>query len=141
MAMSMKVFTGKLVVDPDEKKTHKVAKNRSRQHGALVITLQVLIVVVILGILVAIAIPLIGNLQSQALKSSAQAAAANAATQASAQIAEGATATLPTDASSTAEFTFAWSGTTGAPTKIEDVCVTATSKDDTSIIGKSGPGC
>ena len=41
--------------------------------------IELIIVVVILGILVAIAIPLIGNLQSQALKSSAQAAAANAA--------------------------------------------------------------
>ncbi|MDQ0614914.1 type IV pilus assembly protein PilA [Microbacterium sp. W4I4] len=107
--------------------------------------IELIIVIVILGILVAIAIPLIGNLQTQALKNSAQAAAANAATQASAQITQNATATLPTDASTATEFTMAWNDgtttTTTVPTKVEDVCVTATAKDDTNIVGKSGPGC
>lgn len=102
--------------------------------------IELIIVVVILGILVAIAIPLIGNLQKSALESAAQAAAANAATQVSAQIANGDAVALPADAASTKEFTFTHKSG-AAPTKLDDVCVVATSKDDGTIKGESGPGC
>lgn len=97
--------------------------------------IELIVVVAILGILVAVAIPVFGNIQATAQQNAVAAVAANGATQATAQLANGETATLivPGDTA----ITVAWEGGT-APTTVGDVCVTATGWSKTA---KSGPGC
>ncbi|MGU3643969.1 type IV pilin protein [Microbacterium sp. C23T] len=97
--------------------------------------IELIIVVVILGILVAIAIPIIGNLQHTALVNATAAAAANGATSVASAIAND--ETLPTAADlDNDEFTFEIVGDT-----LDDLCVTATSVDDATVEASSGTGC
>ncbi|MFB7885674.1 type IV pilin protein [Microbacterium sp. NPDC056057] len=100
---------------------------------------ELIIVVVILGILVAVAIPLVGSIQHAAEVSAAEAAAANAATSVAAAIASN-PAVDPTtvDMGDTAKYNF--SGVVAATT-LDDLCVTATSIADSTASGTSGPGC
>jgi len=114
------------------------AKKAARENGeeAGFSLIELIIVVVILGILVAIAIPIIGALQHTALVNSAKAAAANGATQVAAQIAQNATVALPAD---NTEFTFAWKS--AAPTTLDTICVVATSVTDGTVTGEGGTGC
>lgn len=98
--------------------------------------IELIVVVAILGILVAIAIPVFNGLQDRALENSVESAASNAATQVSSQLATGDTPALP---AASDEFTYAFSG--GTPTSVDGVCVTATSVKDTSVSATKGPGC
>lgn len=102
--------------------------------------IELIVVVAILGILVAIAIPVFGNIQNTARVNAAKAVAANAATQAASQLASGTAATLI--ATGDADLTVAWKGGS-APTDLNKVCVIATHSKLPS--GKqaaaSGPGC
>jgi type IV pilus assembly protein PilA len=105
--------------------------------------IELIVVVAILGILVAIAIPVFGNIQGTARLNSVKAVAANGATQATAQLAQASVATLI--ASGDTNVTVGWgkiAGTAGtAPTSIDTVCVWASYTGDTSAVAKSGPGC
>ncbi len=107
--------------------------------------IELIIVVVILGILVAVAIPLFANIQYQAQLNALKAAAANGATAAAAALAQN-PAEDPDDAAATA-------GDDGievvldpaAPTTIDGICATASHDDWTINDGdlpiESGPGC
>jgi prepilin-type N-terminal cleavage/methylation domain-containing protein len=98
--------------------------------------IELIVVVAILGVLVAIAIPVFGNIQATARQNAVAAVAANGATQATAQIANGDPATLIQ--SGDPAVTVAWQSGS-APTTIDAVCVVAThSAGETA---SSGPGC
>ena len=96
--------------------------------------IELIVVVVILGILVAVAIPIIGNLQAAANENATKAVAANAATQWAAQIAEGDAPTAY--ATGSADITIDAASVMGP--NIEDICASATGPAGTFT---SGPGC
>ena len=97
---------------------------------------ELIVVVVILGILAAVAIPIFNGIQATAEKNAADAAAANAASQIASQMATSPTAApaLPTGG----EYTINWK--TAAPASIDKICVTATKGSGTPSSAK-GPGC
>lgn len=106
--------------------------------------IELIIVVVILGILVAIAIPLIGNITTQARESAVKAVAQNAAVQWSSQIAAG---TVPTDYV-TNDTKVTVTGKPAATVKDPNtVCASAVNSDIATGLGsagtpaKAGPGC
>jgi len=103
---------------------------------------ELIVVVAILGILVAVAIPVFGGIQASAEKNSVAAAAANGAVAATAAIADddsSSTVAKAMTAGTNAKISLAVSGT---PTKVEEVCVTATLIGVTpAVTAKSGPGC
>jgi prepilin-type N-terminal cleavage/methylation domain-containing protein len=104
--------------------------------------IELIIVVVILGILAAIAIPIFLNIQQQAKENSVQTVAANGASQVAAQLAQDDTAYASGDhltnleTGDIASVTVVWDGT-----DIGSVCVTAANRDTTPVSKTSGPGC
>lgn len=105
--------------------------------------IELIIVVVILGILVAIAIPVFLNISQQAKDNSVKTATANAATQAAAAIAQGSPASdfsnLTKPFGTTTPVTLTLAGTT-----VDTVCVSGYGGGSTYTSGapyKSGPGC
>lgn len=95
--------------------------------------IELIVVVVILGILAAVAIPIFLNIQDQAKQSAADAVAGNAASQAAAQLAQDV-------ALADLDFTN-FDGAITEPiagTNIDDFCVTATVDGKTAL---AGPGC
>jgi type IV pilus assembly protein PilA len=104
--------------------------------------IELIIVVVILGILVAIAIPLFGNIQQTAQQNALSAAAANAATAVAAAIGDSDTTSTPTTALDNAsDGQFAVTLNPAAPTLIDDVCARAVPDGATTPWAQSGPGC
>ncbi|UJP10272.1 prepilin-type N-terminal cleavage/methylation domain-containing protein [Microbacterium sp. KUDC0406] len=96
---------------------------------------ELIVVVVILGILAAVAIPIFNGIQAQAETNAMKAAAANAAAQGTAEAAQG---NVPTSDLSNNEFTITVTGDKG---KVDTVCATASKVGTTTPVEKSGPGC
>ena len=101
---------------------------------------ELIIVVVILGILVAIAIPIFANIQTTAQTNALKAAAANGATAAAASIAQGASASVsPASAAASAGKDGISVTITGST--IDTLCATAAGPTGWPTSQKSGPGC
>lgn len=96
--------------------------------------IELIVVVVILGILAAVAIPIFLNIQAQANTNALKAIAANGATQVTAQIAQGTTPASPIPNLSKEGVSVTYTGTT-----TDNICVTAAKTGVTSQT--SGPGC
>jgi type IV pilus assembly protein PilA len=93
--------------------------------------IELIIVVVILGILAAIAIPIFLNISAQAEQNAAEAAAGNAASQWAAALAKGSTPNLDNFVDQ------GW--TVNSPgTDLDTFCVTVSKG---SVTAESGPGC
>ncbi|GAT71642.1 type IV pilin protein [Microbacterium hydrocarbonoxydans] len=104
--------------------------------------IELIIVVVILGILVAIAIPLFANIQTQAQTNALKAAAANGATAAAAEITQpGATlATAQTAAASAGDSPIVTSLENAALPTIDKICVKAAGGTGWPAAVYAGPG-
>jgi type IV pilus assembly protein PilA len=108
--------------------------------------IELIVVVVILGILAAIAIPIFLNIQDQARKSSLEAIAANGATQVAAALAQdpakyavgSALANLAADENNDGTNDVTVAVTKYTSPNIDTICVTATRGTTTAT---SGPGC
>jgi type IV pilus assembly protein PilA len=105
--------------------------------------IELIVVVVILGILAAVAIPIFLNIQQQARNNAVAAATANAATQITAAMAQNpalAPATVDTT-NLTEDFSPALSFTVaGSAGNIDSVCVTS-SGGGATVVATSGPAC
>ncbi|GAA3775621.1 hypothetical protein GCM10022240_29050 [Microbacterium kribbense] len=109
--------------------------------------IELIIVVVILGILAAIAIPIFLNIQDQAKQSSADTVAANAATQVASAVAQNTDPTTATFFDNFgADYTIAFTKPSTAPTlatlTTDNFCLTATASAATGgKVGTAGPAC
>lgn len=99
--------------------------------------IELIIVVVILGILVAVAIPIFANIQTSAENNALEAAAANGATAVAAAIATGEDVTAAAESGGSGDIS---TENTGSTTDVAAVCVTATGFGRSASAG-TAPGC
>lgn len=102
--------------------------------------IELIVVVVILGILAAVAIPIFLNIQQQAKDNAAATVAANGATQASAQMAKGTAASAVNLSNLVTGDATAVALKDTTITDIDDICVVVTYAGVTPN-KESGPGC
>lgn len=121
-------------------------RRRSDDQGFSLI--ELIVVVAILGILVAIAIPVFSGIQDTAKANALKTAAANGATVVASQVAQGVTATADVQAeltlSNTDDYTLTLSApASGTAVTVSNFCVTAAAAG--SLAGTAnvtnGPGC
>jgi type IV pilus assembly protein PilA len=102
--------------------------------------IELIVVVVILGVLAAVAIPVFLGIQGQAEQSAVDTVTANAASQAAAALAQDQTIDATFfDNLETAEVGLALDATAG--TTVEDFCVIGTPTNAALTVAESGPGC
>lgn len=123
----------------------KIRREEEGREGGFSL-IELIIVVVILGVLVAIAIPLFANIQYQAQLNALKAAAANGATAAAAALAQVPAGDPAVAAATAGDDGIAVTLNPAAPATIDDVCATAanpawtiTAADAATI--PAGPGC